>query len=70
MFSQFVAHKHAPVLDVSFPTTQSWGVNCECNCLEASPFSSSDELCNHIPILVDLPTGKRPLTKVKDVHKH
>jgi len=49
-----VNFKLAPVLDVSLPAAQPWGINCKSNSLETCPFSSSDKLSNNIPVLVHL----------------
>lgn len=60
-FLKFALNKNRPILDVSFPAAQTGSINCEGNCLETSPFCSSNKLCNHISILVDLRTDEQHL---------
>lgn len=48
----------SPILNICFPASEPWCVNCKSDGLKASPLSPPDELCHHIPVLVDLPRGK------------
>eukprot|EP01018_Ginkgo_biloba_P030905 Gb_14645 [translate_table: standard] len=47
-----------PVLNVRLPAPKSRCVYCECNRLKTSILCSSDKLCNHMPILVDIELKK------------